>query len=78
MKCLIGLLIWVNFAYWPPSVFSFYPPGNKGALVSTAYVFIRDRVADEYVRGWSDTYIQIEKLMSKFNLEHRRRCSGLP
>jgi uncharacterized protein (DUF1800 family) len=58
-----------QLAYWPPSVFSFYPPGNKGALVSTAYVFIRDRVADEYVRGWSDTYIQIEKLMSRNNLD---------
>jgi uncharacterized protein (DUF1800 family) len=57
-----------QLAYWPPSVFSFYPPGNKGALVSTAYVFIRDRVADEYVRGWSDTYIQISRLITKFDL----------
>jgi uncharacterized protein (DUF1800 family) len=58
-----------QLAYWPPSVFSFYPPGNRGALVSTAYVFIRDRVADEYVRGWSDTYIPFERVMSKFDLE---------
>ncbi|HSE41837.1 MAG TPA: DUF1800 family protein, partial [Acidobacteriota bacterium] len=57
-----------QLAYWPPSVFSFYPPGNRGALVSTAYVFIRDRVADEYVRGWSDTYIPLERVMTKFDL----------
>jgi uncharacterized protein (DUF1800 family) len=57
-----------QLAYWPPSVFSFYPPGNRGALVDTSYVFIRDRVADEYVRGYSDTFFAPEKLIGKFNL----------
>ncbi len=57
-----------QLAYWPPSVFSFYPPGNRGALVSTAYVFIRDRVANDYVRGATDTFFAPDKLILKFNL----------
>jgi uncharacterized protein (DUF1800 family) len=36
-----------QLVYYPPSVFSFYPPGHKDALVNTATVFIRDRMADE-------------------------------
>jgi uncharacterized protein (DUF1800 family) len=59
----MGQLVW-----WPPSVFSFYPPGNRGALVSTAYVFERDEVADEFVRGWSDTFFNAEKLIGKNDL----------
>ncbi len=57
-----------QLAYWPPSVFSFYPRGNRGALVNTAYVFVRDRVADEYVRGYSDTFFKPDKLIIKFDL----------
>jgi uncharacterized protein (DUF1800 family) len=60
-----------QLAYWPPSVFSFYPPGNKGALVSTAYVLIRDRIADAYVRPGSQykkTFFASDKLISKFHL----------
>lgn len=58
-----------QLAYWPPSVFSFYPPGNRGALVSTAYVFVRDRAADEYVRGWNGTFFNADKLIGKFDLQ---------
>ena len=54
-----------QLAYWPPSVFSFYPPGNRGALVSTAYVFIRDRVANDYVRGSTDTFFVADKIIAK-------------
>ncbi len=57
-----------QLAYWPPSVFSFYPPGNRGALVSTAYVFIRDRVANDYVRGATKTFFVANKLIGKFHL----------
>ena len=57
-----------QLAYWPPSVFSFYPPGNRGALVSTAYVLIRDRVADYYVRGYNKTFFVADKTIAKFNL----------
>ena len=57
-----------QLAYWPPSVFSFYPPGNRGALVSTAYVFIRDRVANDYVRGATDTFFVTGKVIAKNHL----------
>ena len=57
-----------QLVYYPPSVFSFYPPGNKGALLSTASVFIRDRIADEYTRGWSDTFFVPDKLIQKNKL----------
>jgi uncharacterized protein (DUF1800 family) len=60
-----------QLAYWPPSVFSFYPPGNKGALVSTAYVLIRDRIANAYVQPASQykkTFFAADKLISKFHL----------
>ncbi|HEY7162345.1 MAG TPA: DUF1800 family protein, partial [Acidobacteriota bacterium] len=57
-----------QLAYWPPSVFSFYPPGNRGALVSTGYVLIRDRVADFYVRGFNKTFFVADKLIAKFHL----------
>jgi hypothetical protein len=60
-----------QLAYWPPSVFSFYPPGNKGALVSTAYVLIRDRIANSYVLPKSTnkkTFFASDKLISKFHL----------
>jgi uncharacterized protein (DUF1800 family) len=57
-----------QLAYWPPSVFSFYPPGNRGALVDTSYVLLRDRTADYYVRGYNKTFFVADKLIAKFNL----------
>jgi uncharacterized protein (DUF1800 family) len=54
--------------YYPPSVFSFYPPGNKGTLLNTAMVFQRDKEADQFVRGYSDTFFKPSKLMNKYNL----------
>ncbi len=41
--------------YYPPSVFSFYRPGNKAQLVNTSRVFFRDKMADEYSTGWYGT-----------------------
>jgi uncharacterized protein (DUF1800 family) len=38
--------------YYPPSVFSFYPPGQKRQLVNTATVTYRDRGADELAAAW--------------------------
>jgi uncharacterized protein (DUF1800 family) len=68
-----ALISWTEDArqliYHPPSVFSFYPPGQRGALVSTATVFIRDRAHDEYVRGWWDTHFNPKKLKEKFGLD---------
>ena len=46
--------------YYPPSVFSFYPPGNKGQLINTALVTIRDRVADDIVANAGDTAFDVE------------------
>ena len=45
------------------------PPRQKGALVSTARVLVRDRVADEFARGWWDTSFQPKKLMKKHKLD---------
>ena len=45
--------------YYPPSVFSFYPPGNKGQLINTALVTIRDRVADDIVANAGDTTFDV-------------------
>jgi len=44
-----------QLVYYPPSVFSFYRPGNKASLVNTSRVFFRDKMADEYSSGWWDT-----------------------
>ena len=55
--------------YYPPSVFSFYPPGNKGTLVSTAYVLMREKMADEFVRGSEDTGFDPAKLLKKGKLK---------
>ncbi|HVQ28705.1 MAG TPA: DUF1800 domain-containing protein [Vicinamibacteria bacterium] len=38
--------------YYPPSVFSFYPPGQKRQLVNTATVTYRDRGADQLAAAW--------------------------
>lgn len=54
--------------YYPPTVFSFYPPGQKGSLVNTALTIARDRVADEFATGWWDTYFTPAKLIKKYNL----------
>lgn len=64
--------------YYPPSVFSFYSPGNKGALLDTAMVFERDEVADELIRAIkpdkenenenNDTYIIFAKLLGKLHV----------
>lgn len=64
--------------YYPPSVFSFYSPGNKGALLDTAMVFERDEVSDELIRAIkpdkddenenNDTYIVFAKLLGKLHV----------
>lgn len=55
--------------YYPPSVFSFYPPGSKVTLVNTALVTIRDRVADEIVAGSWDTWFDAEALIKRRHLK---------
>ncbi|MGE0520455.1 MAG: DUF1800 family protein [Candidatus Binatia bacterium] len=48
-----------HLVYFPPSVFSFYRPGQKGALVSAAYVAMRDQAADSLTSGYVDEYFDI-------------------
>lgn len=49
--------------YYPPSVFSFYLPGQKGGLTNTALVLLRDTAADELVRGHYDTYFNASAII---------------
>lgn len=52
-----------QLVYYPPSVFSFYPPGGKGQLINTALVTIRDRVADDIVANNGDTFFDVKKFL---------------
>ncbi|MCI0604586.1 DUF1800 domain-containing protein [bacterium] len=45
-----------QLVYYPPSVFSFYRPGNKGQLVTNSRALFRDKMADEYSTGWYGTF----------------------
>jgi uncharacterized protein (DUF1800 family) len=54
--------------YYPPSVFSFYPPGQRGALINTALVTYRDRGTDELVAGYTDTDFNPVTLMKRYKL----------
>jgi uncharacterized protein (DUF1800 family) len=62
-----SLIFWSYAAeqllYYPPSVFSFYPPGNKSQLINTALVTIRDRVADDIVANAGDTAFDVSNFM---------------
>src|SRR5262249_46578864 len=64
-----------ELVYSPPSVFSFYRPGHKDALVNTGYVSVRDQatemIADGYVDKFYDTtwdaadYIRRQRLAQR-------------
>jgi len=45
-----------HLVYYPPSVFSFYRPGQKGALINAAYVATRDGGADIIANGYVDDF----------------------
>jgi uncharacterized protein (DUF1800 family) len=68
-----ALLEWCREAhhlvYYPPSVFSFYRPGQKGALVNTAQATIRDHILDHLVVGEYDTSFDARKLMRKNRID---------
>jgi uncharacterized protein (DUF1800 family) len=67
-----SLIYWTYAAehliYYPPSVFSFYPPGNKGQLINTALVTIRDRVADDIVINAGDTAFDVATFLPRQTL----------
>jgi uncharacterized protein (DUF1800 family) len=54
--------------YYPPSVFSFYPPGQKRQLVNTATVTYRDRGADELAAAWWSVKWDAEAIINKNKL----------
>jgi uncharacterized protein (DUF1800 family) len=54
--------------YYPPSVFSFYPPGQKRQLVNTATVTYRDRGADELSAAWWSVKWDAETIITKNKL----------
>jgi uncharacterized protein (DUF1800 family) len=54
--------------YYPPSVFSFYPPGQKRTLVNTALVTYRDRGADDFASGYTDTRFDPAVLKRRYRL----------
>lgn len=49
-----------HLPYLPPSVFSFYRPGQKAALVNAAYVAVRDQGLDIVVNYPADTYFDTD------------------
>lgn len=66
-------LLWWSYntrqtLYYPPTVFSFYRPGHKDTLLNTATVTYRDKAADDFVSGWSDTFFKPKTLKKKFGL----------
>jgi uncharacterized protein (DUF1800 family) len=67
-----GFIDWANdtgqLIWWPPSVFSFYPPGHKGNLVNTMYVFERDDSAGEFVSEETDTIMNLKVVAKKSKL----------
>jgi uncharacterized protein (DUF1800 family) len=67
-----GFIDWANdtghLIWWPPSVFSFYPPGHKGNLVNTMYVFERDDMASEFVSEQTDTIPNLDSVIKKSKL----------
>jgi uncharacterized protein (DUF1800 family) len=52
-----------HMVYYPPSVFSFYPPGGKSSLVNSANLTYRDRFADDFVAWHTDTGFDAAKIM---------------
>lgn len=56
--------------YFPPSVFSFYPPGQKDTLINAALLINRDRVADGIVYNSYETSIDPQGLIRKHNLKN--------
>ena len=56
MSPLVWTLFTGHLPYFPPSVFSFYRPGKKGALVTASQVTFYDNFADDFVDTYTDDY----------------------
>jgi uncharacterized protein (DUF1800 family) len=57
-----------QLVYYPPSIFSFYPPGQRRQLVNTATVTYRDKGADELSAAWWSTKWDAAALIKKHRL----------
>lgn len=72
---VLGTNITKHQIYYPPSVFSFYRPGDKKALVNTALAISRDSVSDALTNGYTerdgylDTAFDARKLIKKYKLK---------
>lgn len=49
-----------HMPYLPPSVFSFYRPGQKGALVTASQVVFLDQIAEDLIDTYTDDYSDAE------------------
>jgi uncharacterized protein (DUF1800 family) len=56
--------------HYPPSVFSFYRPGQKGSMMNTAQATIHDVIAERLANSQSDggTYWNAEKMLRDNNV----------
>lgn len=68
-----AMLPWAEEAgqplYYPPSVFSFYPPGQKARLLNTAYVAVRDQVSDAIAFWYKDTSFNAVEFIARYRLQ---------
>jgi len=64
-----------HLVYFPPSVFSFYRPGQKGALLTAAGVALRDQATDSIVTGLADRGFDAvwdaPGMLRRYRLAHR-------
>lgn len=60
-----------HFPHNPPSVFSFYRPGNKGALVTESQAGFYDTFADAFVDGYTDGYTDADFDAEQFMRDRR-------
>lgn len=76
-----SLYFWSYFSnqllYYPPSVFSFYRPGKKAALLTASQVAYLDYFADDFVDTYSDDFTDATfdagALIRDFNLKKPKK-----
>jgi len=68
-----SIIDWTYYAgqlvYYPPSVFSFYPPGRRDTLVNTALLTVRDNALDRIVAGDWDTWFDAKQMIKNHRLK---------
>jgi uncharacterized protein (DUF1800 family) len=78
----VELLAWTSYTghapFAPPSVFSFYRPGQKGSLVTASQVVFFDSFADAMLDGYSDDLsdvnIDVRRLMAENRIRRPRKA----